>query len=239
MKKFIAITISISILILSPQIVTAATAIFEKNSNGDLLKAQELAKPEEAKSIYGQIKEPGEVDFYTFTVKKDVTLPIVLWLPKRDKKIFKPNLALIGPNFIKNKTPLFFSIPEGDYPIILEPNKDWEKTLFYDKATLTQYYRAIETEIDFTANKTYFLAVFEQKNQIGDYVIKIGFDFPSEASDVFKQWLALVRIKFGRGGYFKIGIILLALLFILAALLRIILTAKKRKAEAEDMDDEY
>ncbi|MBU4332283.1 hypothetical protein KKD19_03630 [Patescibacteria group bacterium] len=232
--KIILIILSFSLI---PCLTFARESIFKQEEINSIEQAQEIAEPRHRTMIYGQVEEPGVPDFYKFTFPKDITLPIEVLVPLKEKyKDFRPSLIIIGPNFIENKAPLPFLIPEGSRAVILEGAQAKYEEIFKDKFTLTSYAIRTRSEIDFVKNRPYFLAVFDERGQTGMYVIKIGQEEIWGAQQVIDTSRALIRMNLGRASTLKtVGIVMA---FVLAVLVVIVRLRGPKKTEDEKFEEE-
>lgn len=138
--------------------------------------AQPLGDPVRAAvAVYGDLRQSGEVDLYSFVASQDLTLPLELVVPaKTQYGTFKPTVAVIGPNLpLTDDEPSPLPIPLG-YDQLIVASPPGRRTPYFDLGGLQYLFTGTTAMIPLTANLPYFLAVYDPREGTGGYRIKIG-----------------------------------------------------------------
>ncbi|MCX6363124.1 MAG: hypothetical protein NTW58_02920, partial [Actinobacteria bacterium] len=137
-----------------------------------------------SRAVYGTLA-PGEAfDAYRLTVSRPVSTPVEMLVPKAGKhRDFRPAFALVGPGLPAAGVPPPFiverlktaytavSLVPGAYPRVLvvpDPGAAGREG-FYEPFSFTSYYRGGATRVELKPGVTYYLVVYDQARQTGEY----------------------------------------------------------------------
>jgi len=143
-------------------------------------------------AMYEKLDE--NVLYYTFDAKKGDLLYSSIVIPKlKHLENFTPSLAFIAPSFaidfidelrIMEKNNNFpFHIPDGYDAIVFEYNGVIPSKEFYEPFGQITYWERQEINLTIPVDSTYYLAVFDSKNQSGKLALAVGYVEDFTASD--------------------------------------------------------
>lgn len=125
-----------------------------------------------------QLTDPGEVDYYRFTVEKGEEIFGSMLIPKLDRlKDFHPAFALVGPELptetegIPVEDILELREDEG---VLVALYRDEEPKVFFEPFTQTAYWQKQELRAVAPSDGEYYFAVFDPTRKMGKYVFCIG-----------------------------------------------------------------
>lgn len=139
-------------------------------------------------AAYTELKREKEVDYFRFEAKENEEIYANLLIPKLERlKDFNPTIALIGPGLPKEyeieNIKLDIDKNEG---IIVKRYTDQTLETYYEPFTQTKYYVKQTLTKKAPASGTYYLVVFNEKNEVGKYVFAIGHKEKWKTSEIIK-----------------------------------------------------
>ena len=184
MNRLILIIPLLFCMMIIPTSAFAHKLIPTDGSNIDISSALEIPDPIVSWAMYEELG--NNVLYYKFDAKKDDKLFASIVIPKLDGlEDFSPSLVFIAPSFTMNlitelkvldSTKTFpFSVPDGydaivfDYDVVL-PSKE-----FYEPFGQITYWERQEINLLIPVDATYYLAVYDSKENHGKLALAIGY----------------------------------------------------------------
>ena len=153
-------------------------------SNNDISSALEIPDPIVSWAMYEELS--NNVLYYKFDAKKDDKLFANIVIPKLDGlEDFSPSLVFIAPSFTMNlitelkvldSTKTFpFSIPDGYDAIVFDYDGVLPSKEFYEPFGQITYWERQEINLLIPVDATYYLAVYDSKENHGKLALAIGY----------------------------------------------------------------
>ncbi len=158
--------------------------------------ARTIADPVSASQpVFGRIDVPGEVDFYTFTASRDITLSIELAIPVRPtSRNFQPIVTVYRPGVSETSVPV--GIPAGYSAEVIPP--DPSPSTLYEPISAERLIHVSSRRMSFSAGQPIYLTVSEPSGRTGDYIVGLGSATDFSNISIFGL--------FGRTLAFKLGL---------------------------------
>jgi hypothetical protein len=153
--------------------VLAHTPLQPDGENDSLETALNIPTPTKSWTLYRELHEPGEAEYFKLHLHKDERFVVSVYIPRNSELDFVPSLVVMGPS-IEKQSPV---------PIIIELHKGVEATLIegnrpeapeYEPFTPASYYFTAEYRADVTAEGDYYFAVYAEEGE-GRYGIAVGY----------------------------------------------------------------
>ena len=191
MKGIINLFFLTSIIIFSSP-AFAHKLIPTDGTNIDINSALQIPDPVISWAMYEKLN--GNTLFYKFDAQKQDRLYASIVIPKLDElEKFTPSLAFIAPSFtleyideLRDKTPknnLPFSVPSGYDVFVFEYTGMIPSKEFYEPFGQITYWERQEIDLTIPADATYYLAVYDDNNQLGKLALAVGYIEDFSASD--------------------------------------------------------
>ncbi|MEP7200556.1 MAG: hypothetical protein ABI874_12115, partial [Chloroflexota bacterium] len=190
---------ALCLLLLGSGVAFAHKPIFvEPRSNTTRETATPIADADVSWAVYAQLSEVGEVNYYTFTGKRGMEVEIAMSVPKIDStRDFGVTVALLGKGFSRDNPRTPFALRDGEGFVSAPDSAHDEMKVFNEEFTGTVYWTRQTLRATLPADDTYTIAVYNERGQLGKYVLAIGereefgvqdlLDFPRVRSTV-QQW---------------------------------------------------
>jgi len=167
-----------------PTSASAHKLIPTDGSNIDISSALEIPDPVVSWAMYEELG--NNVLYYKFDAKKDDKLFASIVIPKLDGlEDFSPSLVFIAPSFTMNlitelkvldSTKTFpFSIPDGYDAIVFDYDGVLPSKEFYEPFGQITYWERQEINLLIPVDATYYLAVYDSKENHGKLALAIGY----------------------------------------------------------------
>lgn len=145
----------------------------DSNSFKDALK---IPRPETSYAIYANLDRPGDVDFYSFEVKKPMKGHVSLIVPYRPEyQDFYPVYAVIGPGLPAPQGKIPFDLEKGYGAVIISGTTVAERPVFYEPFSRMKYYEGIpKFDRELKETGIYYIAVWHPGNETGAYILGYG-----------------------------------------------------------------
>ena len=184
MNRLILIIPLLFCIIILPISASAHKLIPTDGSNNDISLALEIPDPIVSWAMYEELD--NSVLYYKFDAKKGDKLFASIVIPKLDGlEDFSPSLAFIAPSFMMNlitelkvldSTKSFpFSIPNGYDAIVFDYDGAIPSKEFYEPFGQITYWERQEVNFIIPTDATYYLAVYDSKEQYGKLALAIGY----------------------------------------------------------------
>ena len=192
MKLVIFGDLAIGTIIFMPMTVFGHKLIPTDGSNNLFDSALWIPDPIVSWAMYEKLD--GNVLYYTFDAKKGDLLYASIVIPKLEHlENFTPSLVFIAPSFtidlidelkIMEKNDDFpFEIPDGYNAIVFHYNGSIPSNEFYEPLGQITYWERQEINLTIPVDSTYYLAVYDSKNQSGKIAQAVGYVEDFSASD--------------------------------------------------------
>ena len=167
-----------------PTSASAHKLIPTDGSNNDISSALEIPDPIVSWAMYEELS--NNVLYYKFDAKKGDKLFANIVIPKLDGlEDFSPSLVFIAPSFTMNlitelkvldSTKTFpFSIPDGYDAIVFDYDGVLPSKEFYEPFGQITYWERQEINLLIPVDATYYLAVYDSKENHGKLALAIGY----------------------------------------------------------------
>ena len=171
-------------MMIIPTSVFAHKLIPTDGSNNDVVSALEIPDPIVSWAMYEELS--NNVLYYKFDAKKGDKLFANIVIPKLDGlEDFSPSLVFIAPSFTMNlitelkvldSTKTFpFSIPDEYDAIVFDYDGVLPSKEFYEPFGQITYWERQEINLLIPVDATYYLAVYDSKENHGKLALAIGY----------------------------------------------------------------
>lgn len=194
MKNIILLSIA-GIVLLSWAMMISHAPLFEASQADSYDTAQAIPDAKRPWAIFGEMKRPREMDYYTFVAKDEMKLKLQLLVPKKTGlEAFRPSVILIGPG-ISGKSTLVDELPSVSGAMDIVPSEnDYKKTMM-DKFTFITYRKGPVQEIAIPETGRYYLVVVPNGGEVGDYVLRVGENEELSMLNVLRAFISWFRIQ--------------------------------------------
>ena len=184
MNRLILIIPLLFCMMILPTSASAHKLIPTDGSNIDISSALEIPDPIVSWAMYEELD--NNVLYYKFDAKKDDKLFASIVIPKLNGlEDFSPSLVFIAPSFTMNlitelkvldSTKTFpFSIPDGYDAIVFDYDGVLPSKEFYEPFGQITYWERQEINLLIPVDATYYLAVYDSKENHGKLALAIGY----------------------------------------------------------------
>ena len=184
MNRLILIIPLLFCMMILPTSASAHKLIPTDGSNIDISSALEIPDPVVSWAMYEELG--NNVLYYKFDAKKDDKLFASIVIPKLNGlEDFSPSLVFIAPSFTMNlitelkvldSTKTFpFSIPDGYDAIVFDYDGVLPSKEFYEPFGQITYWERQEINLLIPVDATYYLAVYDSKENHGKLALAIGY----------------------------------------------------------------
>ena len=184
MNRLILIIPLLFCMMILPTSASAHKLIPTDGLNIDISSALEIPDPIVSWAMYEELG--NNVLYYKFDAKKDDKLFASIVIPKLDGlEDFSPSLVFIAPSFTMNlitelkvldSTKTFpFSIPDGYDAIVFDYDGVLPSKEFYEPFGQITYWERQEINLLIPVDATYYLAVYDSKENHGKLALAIGY----------------------------------------------------------------
>ena len=184
MNRLILIIPLLFCMMILPTSASAHKLIPTDGSNIDISSALEIPDPVVSWAMYEELG--NNVLYYKFDAKKDDKLFASIVIPKLDGlEDFSPSLVFIAPSFTMNlitelkvldSTKTFpFSIPDGYDAIVFDYDGVLPSKEFYEPFGQITYWERQEVNLLIPVDATYYLAVYNSKENHGKLALAVGY----------------------------------------------------------------
>ncbi len=191
-KKIIILTIFLVVL-LSINAVQGHVPIITEG-NDSLEDAVHVHDPTKSWAIYSELPH-GTVQYYEMDLQEGDRLKAVLYIPVESD--FIPNLVIMGPGLGSDgELPELVEVPD-DYGYVTEPGVLYEAE--YEPFTPASYYYIAEYDSEVDVEGTYYIAVFDEGGEHGNYGLAVGAEERYGILEWINVPLDIVRIRMWEG----------------------------------------
>ncbi|MFO7791396.1 MAG: hypothetical protein R6W73_00245 [Candidatus Saliniplasma sp.] len=191
-KKIIFLTIVV-IVLLSINAVQGHVPIVTEG-NDSLGDATHVHDPTKSWTIYSELPH-GSVHYYEMEFDEGDRLRAILYLPVESD--FIPDLVIMGPGLGSDgELPELVEVPD-DYGYVTEPGV-LDKAE-YEPFTPASYYYIAEYDSEVDVEGTYYIAVFDEGSEHGNYGLAVGAEERYGILEWINVPLDIVRIRVWEG----------------------------------------
>ena len=192
MKKIIPVIFFLCIIVIFSTPASAHKLISTDGSNNDINSALLIPDPVVSWAMYEELNKNAL--YYTFDAKKGDILFASIVIPKLDGlENFTPSLVFIAPSFsidlitelkILDSSKSFpFPIPDGYDAVVFDYNGALPSKEFYEPFGQITYWERQEIKFVIPIDTTYYLAVYDSKDNHGKLALAVGYVEDFSASD--------------------------------------------------------
>lgn len=161
------------LLALAPPVL-AHTPLEMEEGNHSLETALEIPNPTKSWTLYRELHEAGEAEYYELHMEAGDRLRISLYVPRGEDLGFAPSLVVMGPEIAsRDEAPEFIEVPDGAGVALVEAERPDRPE--YEPFTPTSYYYIADFEMEVTDEGHYYFAVYETAGE-GRYGLAIGYE---------------------------------------------------------------
>lgn len=188
--------------------VSAHTPLKPGEENTSLERALEIPNPTKSWTLYRELHEAGETEYYKLQLDPGERLRISLYTPTTENPNFAPNLVVMGPDIASEDIlPEFVEVPDGFGFVIIETDRPEKPE--YEPFTPTSYYYLVDFDMEISTGGTYYFAVYETARE-GRYGVALGYKEEFTLLEWVKIPLDVISIHLWEGQH--LGLILAPML---------------------------
>jgi hypothetical protein len=177
--------------------VLAHTPLEMEGENHSLETAMEIPNPTKSWTLYEEIHEAGEAEYFELHMEPGERLRISLYLPRNEDPGFSPNLVIMGPGIASmDEAPGFVEVPEGAGVALVK--SEHPERPEYEPFTPTSYYYIADYDTEVTVGGHYYFAVYESDGE-GRYGLAIGYEEEFTLIEWIKIPLDVIGIRLWEG----------------------------------------
>jgi len=177
--------------------VLAHTPLEMEEENHSLETALEIPNPTKSWTLYEELHEAGEAEYFELHLGPGERLRISLYLPRNEDPGFSPNLVVMGPGIASmGEMPGFIEVPEGAGVALVESERPERPE--YEPFTPTSYYYVADYDTEVTVEGHYYFAVYEPDGE-GRYGLAIGYKEEFTLVEWVKIPLDVIGIRLWEG----------------------------------------
>jgi hypothetical protein len=199
----VSLLLALAALLAFPLAAEAHKPLWGPSSIASRDAALPISDPEISWAAYRELKQPGQVDYYTFNAAQGTKLYAQITIPRiNGLENLNPTYALVGPGLPAPTAKLPFKLKPAEGAVIVRYTGSLPGQVFDEEFTQTQYW--IHQEYSTTAPQagTYYIAVWDETGQIGKYVLAIGEKEEFGLEDGLKFLVTWWEVKTYFGGMF-------------------------------------
>jgi hypothetical protein len=178
LNKSSLMAMALTAILAVPFAANAHKPMFDDPDSTGFDHATKVPDPAISWAVYADLNSCADVDFYSFEVKKPMTLYAGLIVPKRDDyAAFYPVYAIVGPGLPAPApgTKLPFQPPKGYGVVVMNAAPSNPRPEFYEPFSKTSYYKGIpDFRRDVTQTGTYYMVVWDPAGEWGSYTATVG-----------------------------------------------------------------
>jgi hypothetical protein len=184
---------AVIILLAFAPTVWAHTPLESGGENNSLGAAMEIPNPTKSWTLYRELHEDGEAEYYVVRLGPGERLKISLYVPRNEDPGFAPSLVVMGPGMESGgEVPEYIEVPEGAGAILVEAERPERPE--YEPFTPTSYYHLGDFEKEIASGGSYHFAVFDPHGE-GRYGLAIGYVETYTVTEWVKIPMDIVAIR--------------------------------------------
>ena len=164
-----------------------------------------IPRPDISWAVYARLEKPDDVDFFSFQVVRPGPIHLGIFIPCRPEFAdYYPTYALVGPGLAAPAEKIPFALPAGDGAIVVRSRPASPRDTFFEPFTLTRlYYGVTFTDTEAAKPGEYFMVVWSDRGDYGDYLISYGTAETWSVRDLIDSYKIVARVKGGAWGKFR------------------------------------
>jgi hypothetical protein len=168
--KLAKTAILLILLLVYAPMALAHTPLKPGEENNSLESAFEIPDPTKSWTLYRELHEAGEAEYFELHLEPGDRLRISLYVP-RGEEGFLPSLVVMGPGIgSEDELPEFVEAPEGVGFDLIEPERSEKPE--YEPFTPASYYYVADFDLVVPDHETYHFAVYGPRH--GRYGVAVG-----------------------------------------------------------------
>jgi hypothetical protein len=172
-KTHVRIFIPLFFLLIILPNAFAHTPLKPDEENDSLETALEIPNPTKSWTLYRELHEKGEAEYYRLHLHEGEKFVISVYIPRNSEPDFVPNLIVMGPNIEEiAPAPITLEIPENSEATLIKGSKP--EAPDYEPFTPASYYFTAEYRADVTVEGDYYFAITSDQGE-GRYGIAVGY----------------------------------------------------------------
>lgn len=172
MKGIIPLLLVLTIIFSIP-VALGHTPLKLEEDNHNLEAALEIKNPTKSWTLYREIHEIEEADYYKLDLGPGERLVISLYVPRNEDPIFAPTLIVMGPDIqSKGEVPTLIEAPKDVGIAVIEARRPQKPE--YEPFTPSSYFYLADVDVTISNGGTYHFAVYEPSIE-GRYGLAVGY----------------------------------------------------------------
>lgn len=161
--------------------------------------ALKIPRPETSYAVYSNLDRPGDIDFYSFEVKKPMKAHVSLIVPYRPEYLdFYPVYAVVGPGLPAPQSKVPFDLEKGYGAVVFSGMPSAERPVFYEAFSRVNYYEGIpKFDQELREPGIYYIVVWRPSGETGAYILGYGLAEKFTAKDWSNTFKLLGSIRSG------------------------------------------
>jgi len=153
--------------------VLAHTPLKPGHENNTLESAVDIPNPTKSWTLYRNLHEANEPEYFTLQLKAGERLKISLYTPRAEDPNFLPTLVVMGPEITSNHTlPEFLDVPNDAGFMVIHAQRQEKPE--YEPFTPTSYFYLADFERAIQSDGTYYFTVYDPARE-GRLGIAVGY----------------------------------------------------------------
>lgn len=171
-RPLVIFFVVLTLCLLIVPVASAHSPVFPGN-NTSLESAYVVNDPTKSWALYTTLP-PGQVQYYRFDAKQGDNIFVQLYKNTEAANLgFVPSFALMGPGLTSNGTvPSSVTVPPASSSIVVQGQQPDQAT--YEGFGPGSFYDLGEVQVTAPTNGTYYVAVYDDAGQGGNYGLAIG-----------------------------------------------------------------
>ena len=172
MKGTVPFLLVLAIIFTVPSIL-AHTPLKLEDDNNSLEAALEIKNPTKSWTLYREIYETDEANYYKLDLGPGERLVISLYVPRNEDPNFAPHLLVMGPDIqSKGEVPTYVETPNDVGVAVIEGRRPPKPE--YEPFTPSSYFYLADVDVTISNGGTYHFAVYEPSIE-GRYGLAVGY----------------------------------------------------------------
>jgi hypothetical protein len=172
-KRFAMIALISLMLAMGVPIALAHTPLKPGHENHTLETALEIPNPTKSWTLYRELHETNEPEYFKLQLKSGEHLRISLYVPTTEDPNFLPNLIVMGSDITSDSIlPEFIDVPNDAGFIVIQAQRPEKPE--YEPFTPTSYFYLADFDKEIQTDGTYYFTIYESTGE-GRLGIAIGY----------------------------------------------------------------
>jgi len=171
--KFLKVFIPLLVILALTTTVSAHTPLKPGEENHSLDKALEIPNPTKSWTIYRELHEEGEAEYFKLHLHEGEKFVVSVYTPRNAEPGFVPNLVVMGPSIEKDSpVPGIIEVPEDAEAALIKGSRP--EAPEYEPFTPASYYFTAEYTAGVVVEGDYYFVVYSDGGE-GRYGAAVGY----------------------------------------------------------------